>query len=500
MANINIYGQLNAATADHKLAATDNIFDEALGKYQDEINALIGGTGEGSVEQKLEDLKTELEQSINTAKTTIDNYTVNGKKISENPVLAKEDVGLGNVTNDAQVKRSEMGVANGVAVLDENGKIDPSQVSGVIGHVLGLEQFVDANPADVTEGAYYFNTATSKILEGKDGAWVETDPQAQVLYNRRGADENGHTNTLYRWDGAQMTPVSDPIAIGELTGTAYDGGKGAANRTAIESIPTNTVSSLGAVTATADGVSIAFKKATKTDLNFGAEEDDAIVIPVATDTTAGLLSAADKAKIDAQLGTGEAGQGETLPEKIDNINTEIAAIKEYTVNGKKISENPVINGGEVLLDGFTPLPAKAEGEDPYTEADLTPAATDSVNQALAKLLRALLDDEEVEAAAITKLNESLGFDTNGNFVPTDAALADKNVTEAIDYLAGLTGDAVVTEKINNIVDGKITELVNGASEGYQTLKDLEDALKAEVARATAAEAALEAQLGWYEGE
>ena len=36
-------------------------------------------------------------------------------------------VGLGNVTNDAQVKRSEMGVANGVATLDSTGRIPISQ-------------------------------------------------------------------------------------------------------------------------------------------------------------------------------------------------------------------------------------------------------------------------------------------------------------------------------------------------------------------------------------
>lgn len=35
----------------------------------------------------------------------------------------KSDVGLGNLSNDLQVKRSEMGVANGVEILDENSKL-----------------------------------------------------------------------------------------------------------------------------------------------------------------------------------------------------------------------------------------------------------------------------------------------------------------------------------------------------------------------------------------
>lgn len=46
--------------------------------------------------------------------------------------LEKGDVGLGNVTNDAQVKRSEMGQANGVATLDANGKLNTSQIPEVV--------------------------------------------------------------------------------------------------------------------------------------------------------------------------------------------------------------------------------------------------------------------------------------------------------------------------------------------------------------------------------
>lgn len=44
---------------------------------------------------------------------------------ARNPTAA--EVGLGNVTNDAQIRRSEMGVANGVATLDSSGKLTPSQ-------------------------------------------------------------------------------------------------------------------------------------------------------------------------------------------------------------------------------------------------------------------------------------------------------------------------------------------------------------------------------------
>lgn len=50
-----------------------------------------------SNDEKIQSIEDKLDQEIeagNTDKETIDNYTVNGHKISENPVLTKTDVGL----------------------------------------------------------------------------------------------------------------------------------------------------------------------------------------------------------------------------------------------------------------------------------------------------------------------------------------------------------------------------------------------------------------------
>jgi hypothetical protein len=42
--------------------------------------------------------------------------------------ITKADIGLGNVTDDSQVKRAEMGNANGVAELDTNAKVPADQI------------------------------------------------------------------------------------------------------------------------------------------------------------------------------------------------------------------------------------------------------------------------------------------------------------------------------------------------------------------------------------
>lgn len=260
-------------------------------------------------------------------------YTVNSKVISENPVLNGADIKLDgyskassessiaptdtvnqaigklelageNTRTDLQNFKDTKGQANGLATLDENGKIDPSQIDGVVGHVLGVEQFVDTNPDPVENDKYYFNTTSKKILHGVDGSWVESDPQPQILYNRRGEDENGHSNTLYRWDGEQMVAVSDPIAIGEITGTAYDGAKGKANADAI------------------------------------------------------------------------------------------AALKENTVNGQKITENPVIDGSNVSLTGYS-----------KPSAGGAVAPTDKVNDAIGKLEYDLDTAESTLEQAVQDIND-----------------------------------------------------------------------------------------------
>lgn len=260
-------------------------------------------------------------------------YTVNSKVISENPVLNGTDIKLDgyakasnessiaptdtvnqaigklelageNTRTDLQNFKDTKGQANGLATLDENGKIDPSQIDGVVGHVLGVEQFVDANPDPVENDKYYFNTTSKKILHGVNGSWVESDPQPQILYNRRGEDENGHSNTLYRWDGEQMVAVSDPIAIGEITGTAYDGAKGKVNADAI------------------------------------------------------------------------------------------AALKENTVNGQKITENPVIDGSNVSLTGYS-----------KPSAGGAVAPTDKVNDAIGKLEYDLDTAESTLEQAVQDIND-----------------------------------------------------------------------------------------------
>lgn len=358
-----------------------------------------------------------------------------------------------------EVINSQKNVANGIAGLDANGKIDPSLVDGVVGHVLGLEQFVAENPTAGADqvGKYYYNSTSKKIIEGigngSDVAygWEETDPQAQVLYNRRGEDENGHTNTLYRWDGSEMTAVSDPIAIGTVTGTAYDGGQGQANRDALNAMMNTVVTGFGLVTPDATQVTIAFTDADKNSGNNQYADGDGgnIIIPAATGTAAGMMSAADKAALDALTGDGE---GSLADVAADLAALDAAAVKKIQV-GTNAEQTPTeglvtIANATTSADGAMAKEDKAKVDKivdtgdgsqflandgtyktvsmelsadyaPSTEVNeaLEPEAGDSYEVAVGKLHKAILDNESVVAQAFVNMQTAIGLENPNSTLP-----------------------------------------------------------------------------------
>lgn len=149
---------------------------------------------------------SDADKPISTATQTALNLKedkANLKALAYKDSLSKSDVGLGNVTNDAQVKRSEMGFANGVATLDTSGKVPSSQ----------LPSYVD----DVLE-------YTSK------SAFPTTGETGKIYVDNS-------TNKTYRWGGSSYVEISPSLALGETSSTAYAGDKGKQNAT---NIATNT--------------------------------------------------------------------------------------------------------------------------------------------------------------------------------------------------------------------------------------------------------------------
>lgn len=125
-----------------------------------------------------------------TQGTNADNHRANKNNPHE---VTKAQIGLSNVTNDAQVKRTEMGVANGVATLDTDGKVPTSQLPSYVDDVVEYD----------SKSAFPATGEAGKIYVAKD------------------------TNLTYRWGGSAYVEISPTLALGETSSTAYRGDRGA---------------------------------------------------------------------------------------------------------------------------------------------------------------------------------------------------------------------------------------------------------------------------------
>ena len=151
-----------------------------------------------------------------------DNGGVTGVKGNSETTYRKGDVnitpaniGLGNLTNDAQVKRSEMGVAGGVATLGTDGKVPSAQLPSYVDDVLEYDN----------NGKFPATGETGKIYVAKD------------------------TNLTYRWSGSSYVEISVSLALGETSSTAYAGDKGKALADRLATAEGNITSNDGDITA-----------------------------------------------------------------------------------------------------------------------------------------------------------------------------------------------------------------------------------------------------------
>lgn len=162
-------------------------------------------------------------------------------------------------------------------------------------------EFISSNVGDV-----YFNTGDKKLYVYQEGGtWATTDPSKYRMYVRLDKDEYGRTNIIHRWDGNNMTVISERLFIGEEEGTAYEGSKGkqvrddldALNAT-IDKYPAKLVS----------GILNPNYSDSSVDLRYGfydrisdTNSTGTKTVNCASQSNAGFMAAADKVKLDVTL-------------------------------------------------------------------------------------------------------------------------------------------------------------------------------------------------------
>lgn len=138
--------------------------------------------------------------------------------------------------NGKEIIPFQDGIHNGKlsiqSLIDYIGDISDSDLE--LQALIKIQKFVDTvSEMDLLlyqakEGDIYYCKENKKLYVRSFNKWDMLDPLTSKVYVLVGLDEYNRTNIIHLWDGNDMVVMSERLFIGEVTGTAYDGGKGKA--------------------------------------------------------------------------------------------------------------------------------------------------------------------------------------------------------------------------------------------------------------------------------
>lgn len=222
------------------------------------------------------------------------------------------DTKIDDVNEDLQDFKALKGQPNGLAELDGNGKVPASQLPSYVDDVMDAYATYTVSPTGVLQNIQLYADAEHEtpIVGERDKIYVNVTP--------------GEVSYQFRWSGSQWVHIdSNAIIIGDITGTAYDGGKGKAMENVVGSMPDNLLSTFQLDQTDVNNITISLTGVEKSGGKYVQSTLADITITPATNTVAGLMTGAEKIAIN-----------ETLP---DAINDEKIA-REAAVNGLKAKD------------------------------------------------------------------------------------------------------------------------------------------------------------------
>lgn len=388
MAEIKIYGTLVNATTDPKIAKTSQVFDEELNKYQSEINAQLGTSDDS--------LRKELTAFKNTK-----------------------------------------GKANGLASLDDSGKVPSTQLPSYVDDVLEFDQ-LDQLPKPGESGKIYVVTST---------------------------------NLQYRWSGTDYVEISKSLALGETSSTAYPGDKGKTTTDIVNSLSDNLVNGVLVSQSDKNSVSLTIKSITKNPVKKNKElllvdgepilltdntpilladnvndglydqaDDKLITINQASSFTAGVMSASDKTKLDglkaqAEIDTSISNVQNNLNAHINNRTNPHRVTKEQIgldqVDNTSDANKPISNATQTALNGkFSATDGNALKQtiEDMPNLVVTEGSVSHKNNNISLSLRQQDLKDPVNADSILLTFNPATDSTAGIILPSDKSKIDKIIT------------------------------------------------------------------------
>lgn len=228
------------------------------------------------------------------------------------------DTKIDDVNEDLQDFKALKGQPNGLAELDGNGKVPASQLPSYVDDVMDAYATYTVSPTGVLQDIQLYADAEHEtpIVGERDKIYVNVTP--------------GEVSYQFRWSGSQWVHIdSNAIIIGDITGTAYDGGKGKAMENVVNSMPDNLLSTFQLDQTDVNNITISLTGVEKSDGKYVESTLADITITPATNTVAGLMTGAEKLAIN-----------ETLPDAInDEKVAREAAVKELKAKDTELQGN-----------------------------------------------------------------------------------------------------------------------------------------------------------------
>ena len=176
--------------------------------------------------------------------------TTTGGTASSNSLITSGAVNAGLAT---KLDTSLKGANSGLAELDENGLVPASQLPSYVDDIIELLNVTSTAPSTCSKGDRYYNSSSKKIFTATGtNTWGTTgeNPETGKIY------VNLNNNKTYRWSGSDLVVISETLALGETSSTAYRGDRGATaytHATDANRLTTATASGLYKIAATAYG-------------------------------------------------------------------------------------------------------------------------------------------------------------------------------------------------------------------------------------------------------
>lgn len=391
-----------------------------------ELNTTIPGQiedlkeSDSNLNNRIDNLDDKIDKEIADREAEIDRIEnkFDGVTDALEDALQKEiedrKAGDTTITNNLNAFISTKGQPGGLAELDSTGKVPAAQLPSYVDDVLEYS----------TKAQFPQTGETGKIYVAKD------------------------TNLTYRWTGTQYLEISQSLALGETSSTAYPGDKGKANRDALNSMPTKITSYITPTTSTGELVKINYKYAAKDGLNYGPLQDDNVDIPSATTTNAGAMSAIDKGRLDDLYD--EFGSIENPGNKLDSLpNNLVTGLDATSRNATSVTINYKQSDLSAASNSYA---------NPITKSQTIPAATQS-------------------AAGVMTATDKQNLDVN---IPNRITNLDNRVTTEVDRLEELIESS--SSEITNDLNVEIQARKDGDTKLQTNINNLQSTMNTELAK------------------